>query len=99
LRPATLEAGRPLGGKAVFGCASCHDLAGIPNTGTRGPDLALMNQRVRFDWYQRWLTDAQRITPGTRMPTIFPNNKSTYDKLLDGDAPAQADAMWAYFSL
>jgi mono/diheme cytochrome c family protein len=96
---ANIGAGRQLVGKSGFGCISCHDIAGIPNTGTRGPDLALMNQRVRHDWYQRWLEQAQRMQPGTRMPTIFFEGKSLLPNILGGSPDAQADAMWAYLSL
>jgi mono/diheme cytochrome c family protein len=99
LTPAKIEAGRMLVGKSAFGCIGCHDIAGIPNHGTRGPDLALMNQRVRYDWYRRWLIQAQRMQPGTRMPTIFPDGKTLLDKILGGSADAQAEAMWAYLSL
>jgi mono/diheme cytochrome c family protein len=99
LNAAKLEAGRKLVGKGGFGCISCHDIAGIPNTGTRGPDLAGMNQRVRFEWYGRWLSEAQRMQPGTRMPTVFPEGKSPLDSVLNGDAKAQSDAVWAYLSL
>ncbi len=96
---AKIEAGRYLVGKNAFGCISCHDLAGIASTGTRGPDLARMNQRVRYDWYRRWLEQPQRIQPGTRMPAVFADGKSTLDKVLGGNADAQADALWAYLSL
>jgi len=99
LTSAKIEAGRSLIGKQAFGCISCHDLAGIANSGTRGPDLALMNQRVRYAWYRRWLEEAQRMQPGTRMPTIFANGKSQLDAILRGSADAQAEAMWAYLSL
>ncbi|MCS6850732.1 MAG: c-type cytochrome [Gemmataceae bacterium] len=99
LSPATIETGRQLVGKAAFGCASCHDIAGHVTGGTRGPDLATMSQRVRYDWYLRWLTDAQRIQPGTRMPTVFPEGRSLLDQILGGRAEAQAAAMWAYLSL
>lgn len=99
LNAAKIEAGKQLVGKGGFGCISCHDIAGIPNVGTRGPDLAGMNQRVRFDWYGRWLSEAQRMQPGTRMPTVFPEGKSTVETVLNGKANAQADAIWAYLSL
>jgi hypothetical protein len=94
-----IESGRQLAGKSAFGCVSCHDLAGIPNAGTRGPDLAFMNQRVRYHWYRRWLESAQRMEPGTKMPTVFPDGQSLMDNILGGKADAQAEAMWAYFSL
>jgi mono/diheme cytochrome c family protein len=93
------EAGRLLVGKTALGCVSCHDIAGVVTGGTRGPDLALMNQRVRYDWYVRWLEQAPRMQPGTRMPEIFSNGKSLFDKVYDGDARLQAEAIWAYLSL
>lgn len=93
-----VEAGRFLVGRGAFGCVTCHDIAGIVNSGTRGPDLASMNQRVRYDWYRRWLEEPQRMQPGTRMPSSFVDGKSLV-KLLDGDGDRQADAIWAYLSL
>jgi mono/diheme cytochrome c family protein len=99
LTPAKLAAGRQLVGKEALGCVSCHDIAGIANTGTRGPDLAFVNQRVRYDWYRRWLAQAQRMQPGTRMPTIFTGGKSLLTTVLGGSAEAQSEAMWAYLSL
>lgn len=99
LTPAKVDAGRHLVGKNAMGCISCHDIAGIANAGTRGPDLALMNQRVRYEWYRRWLEQAQRMQPGTRMPTVFPDGKSLLPAVLGGDAEQQAEAMWAYLAL
>jgi hypothetical protein len=96
---ARIEAGRRLVGAGGFGCITCHDLVGIPNHGTRGPDLAQMNQRVRYDWYRRWLEQPQRMQPGTRMPMVFPDGRSTNETVLAGKADAQAEAMWAYLSL
>jgi mono/diheme cytochrome c family protein len=99
LNTATVAAGRLLVGKKALGCISCHDIAGIPNTGTRGPDLASMDQRVRYDWYRRWLEQPQRMQPGTRMPSEFPDGKSVQPNVLGGNADAQAEAIWAYLSL
>lgn len=94
-----VEAGRFLVGKKGFGCISCHDIAGQPNTGTRGPDLASMQDRVRYDWYRRWLDDPQRMQAGTRMPTVFQNGTTAIKTVLDGDGRAQSDAIWEYLSL
>ncbi len=99
LTTAKVATGRQLVGKNAFGCVSCHDLAGIANTGTRGPDLASMNQRVRYDWYLRWLEQPQRLAPGTRMPSVFTNGKSPLGDVLGGSGDAQAEAMWAYLSI
>jgi mono/diheme cytochrome c family protein len=96
---ARVTAGRQLVGKSAFGCISCHDFAGLANSGTRGPDLAAMNERVRYDWYARWLEQPQRLSPGTRMPSVFTNGKSLVESVLGGSGDAQAEAMWAYLSL
>src|SRR5262249_40376122 len=94
--PARLAAGQLLVGKKGFGCVACHDLAGAPSSGARGPDLATTHQRVRYEWYRRWLESAQRMQPGTKMPTVFPEGKTTLATILEGNADAQAEAMWAY---
>lgn len=99
LTPAKIEAGKTIVGKGGLGCISCHDIAGVPNTGTRGPDLATINQRVRYDWYERWLHQPLRMAPGTRMPQAFVDDKSTLATVFNGDPRQQAEAMWAYLSL
>lgn len=97
--PEVVAAGRAIIGKGGLGCISCHDIAGVPNTGTRGPDLATTSQRVRYDWYERWLHQPLRMAPGTRMPQAFVDGKSTLGTVLNGDPKAQAEAVWAYLSL
>ncbi len=99
LTPEKIAAGRQIVGKGGFGCISCHDIAGIPNTGTRGPDLATVSQRVRFDWYERWLHQPLRMSPGTKMPQAFVDGKSLLTTVYDGNAKQQAEAVWAYLSL
>ncbi|QDU23350.1 PA14 domain-containing protein [Urbifossiella limnaea] len=94
-----ITAGRAIVGKAGMGCISCHDIAGIPNTGTRGPDLATINQRVRFDWYERWLHQPLRMSPGTKMPQAFVDGKSLLATVHGGNAKLQAESVWAYLSL
>jgi mono/diheme cytochrome c family protein len=99
LAAANVNAGRQLAGKTGLGCAACHDISGVAGGGTRGPDLATVNQRVRHDWYVRWLHQPQRLAPGTRMPTYFPDGKSPFTTFFKGDADAQIESLWAYLSL
>jgi len=94
-----ITAGRQLVGKGGLGCISCHDMSGVANAGTRGPDLATINQRVRYEWYERWLHQPLRMAPGTRMPQAFVDGVSVLRTVLNGDPKAQAEAMWAYLSL
>jgi mono/diheme cytochrome c family protein len=94
-----VQLGKQIVGKSGLGCISCHDIGGVPNTGTRGPDLATIDQRVRYEWYERWLHQPLRMAPGTRMPQAFVEGKSTLSNVLNGDPKGQAEAMWAYLSL
>lgn len=94
-----IAVGRQIVGKGGLGCISCHDIGGVANTGTRGPDLATINQRVRYEWYERWMHQPLRMAPGTRMPQAFIDGKSTLSNVLGGDPKKQAEAMWAYLSL
>jgi cbb3-type cytochrome oxidase cytochrome c subunit len=97
---AEIAAGRQLIGKNDgYGCITCHDIAGHANKGTRGPDLALTGQHVRYDWYRRWLESAQRMDPGSKMPSIILDGRVMLDSVLGGNADAQSEAMWAYLSL
>ncbi|HUR55528.1 MAG TPA: c-type cytochrome, partial [Gemmataceae bacterium] len=99
ITPKAIGDGRTIVGKGGLGCISCHDISGIANTGTRGPDLATINQRVRYEWYEQWLHQPLRMAPGTRMPQAFVDGKSTLSTSLNGDPKGQAEAMWAYLSL
>lgn len=99
LNTQTIQTGRQIVGKSGLGCISCHDIGGIANTGTRGPDLATINQRVRYEWYERWMHQPLRMAPGTRMPQAFVDGRSTLTSVLAGDPRGQAEAMWAYLSL
>ncbi|HEY4309814.1 MAG TPA: hypothetical protein VGN12_10220 [Pirellulales bacterium] len=93
------EAGRTLVGSRGFGCTKCHDMLGVPSSGTRGPDLANVTARVRHPWYLRWMHDPQRIQAGTRMPTVFLNGESPYKDILAGDPARQREAIWSYLAL
>jgi cytochrome c2 len=99
LKTETIALGKQIVGKGGLGCISCHDIGHYANTGTRGPNLATINQRVRYEWYDRWMHQPLRMAPGTRMPQAFVDGKSTLTTVLDGDPKGQAEAMWTYLSL
>ncbi|VTR94442.1 probable cytochrome oxidase (cbb3-type) : Probable cytochrome oxidase (Cbb3-type) OS=Planctomyces maris DSM 8797 GN=PM8797T_08489 PE=4 SV=1: PA14: Cytochrom_C [Gemmata massiliana] len=96
---AKVAAGREIIGKGGLGCISCHDIGGYTNTGTRGPNLATIDQRVRYEWYERWLSQPLRMAPGTRMPQAFVDGKSTLTTMLNASPHLQGEAMWAYLAL
>lgn len=75
LDPSTNERAVRLMGQRGFGCVSCHVVAGRLPPGaepeTLGPDLALSHLRMTERYFRRWLSDPQRIIPGTPMPQFL----------------------------
>jgi hypothetical protein len=90
--------GRHMVGAQAFGCIKCHTFAGQKAEGVQGIDMLKMPARLRRDWFHAYCVDPQKIRPGTRMPTGWPNGQSTLPKVLDGTAPTQIEAIWTYLN-
>ena len=89
-------AGRFLVGAQALSCFKCHTFAGQKAEGVQGIDMVLMTKRVQRDWFQRYLLDPQQVRPGTRMPGSWPDGKTFYKDLLEGQTDAQIEAIWVY---
>ncbi len=90
--------GRKLVGTSGLSCISCHVYAGHKSLGIPAIDLTLMSQRLRPDWFHRYLLDPPSLRPGTRMPAFWPQGKSSRPDILGGDTDRQINAIWAYIS-
>lgn len=90
--------GRQLVGVGGLNCISCHAIAGRPSTGTPGPDLARMTDRLRFEHFVTWLLDPRAVRPDTRMPSFFVGGQSAAIGFYEGDPLKQVEAIWAYLS-
>jgi hypothetical protein len=54
-------------------------------------------ERIRRDYFDRWMWNPGRVETGTKMPTFFALGKpSQIDNILDGNAAKQIEAMWQY---
>jgi hypothetical protein len=96
--------GPTLAGFGGYSCVSCHmwlgKLFAEPDPGAIAPELTSVTQRIRRDWFERWVEDPARLHPGTPMPQIFKHGQpATLGQILEGDAVRQKEALWAYFSL
>jgi hypothetical protein len=60
-----------------------------------GVDFSRAAERLRHEWFQRWMLNPQRLEPRTRMP-LLPDEKGRTDfrEVLDGSAARQFDAIW-----
>lgn len=80
-------------------CSSCHVRGVIKPQGDASgwaPDLSLAHQRLRPTWIADWLTDPQRLYPGTKMPTFFPAGEPRYQEVFPGEPAAQIRALRDY---
>ncbi|HEX7897660.1 MAG TPA: hypothetical protein VF950_07855 [Planctomycetota bacterium] len=89
--PTLAAQGPRLVGFTGFACVSCHVVKGKmiaeSDPGAIGPEITTFAQRLRRDWFNRWVEDPARIHPGTPMPKLAP------------EALRERDAFWAYFLL
>lgn len=77
-----------------FGCTSCHQIGdSIPTKvqpGARGTDLSLVGQRVRREWFDRWVRNPARMIPRMEMPAIQTPVRGVLEENLD----RQLAAVW-----
>lgn len=90
--------GRLLVGEKGLSCVKCHTFDGKGAPGIGAIDLSRMTERLREDWFHRYLMSPTTYRPGTRMPASFPDGKSVLPDLYDGQPSPQIAAMWTYLS-
>ena len=82
-----------------FACIICHgvgDTKALAPFAAPGPNLQLAGQRLRHEYYLRWMLNPQRAEPTTPMTKFSNDHKKTAVKEFDGDATKQFNAIWDY---
>jgi hypothetical protein len=92
------NAGRRMVGSKGFSCISCHTFGKYRATGVQSIDLTIMRDRLREEWFRRYVRDPQAFRRGTRMPQAWPKEKSLLPTILDGRSETQIAAIWDYLS-
>ena len=95
---ALAEIGKKLAGADGFGCTTCHGVGATKPTAAfevEGVNFALSHQRLRKEWFFRWMDNPPAVTPGSKMPRYSEEGKSQRPEL-DGDAQKQFEAIWNY---
>ncbi len=93
-----IGAGRVCVGNSGLACIKCHRFGDETGGGIGAIDMLKMTERLRPEWFYRYLLDPQKYRPGTRMPSSFLEGKSALTSVYDGDPGKQVDAMWRYLS-
>ncbi|MDB5336234.1 MAG: petJ, partial [Planctomycetaceae bacterium] len=88
--------GRQLVGDKALGCIKCHTFGPHKASGIQAINLQTMTQRVREDWFLRYMIDPVAYRPGTRMPTGFPGGKATIRDVYEGKPDQQLSAIWTF---
>jgi mono/diheme cytochrome c family protein len=94
------QIGRRLAGnQGGLACVSCHDV-GPTRAGAvfeaPGPNFKHARERLRKDYYHRWMLLPARVEPGTKMPQFAQGKRSQLTEILEGDAVRQFEALWQY---
>ncbi|MDZ4849931.1 MAG: cytochrome c [Pirellulaceae bacterium] len=90
-----LVAGREL---LDTGCVQCHTLRGESLPGSIGIDIADVESRIYPDWFQAFLLNPASLKKNTRMPSFFPDGKSSSPHILNGDVVRQIASIWSYLN-
>ncbi|MCH2206464.1 MAG: malectin domain-containing carbohydrate-binding protein [Lentisphaerales bacterium] len=94
-----LEVGDKLSKTTGFACVVCHAIGStkaLAPFGAPGLNLELSAERLRYDYYMRWMLNPQRVIPSTHMTRFSNDHKTTALPDLKGDADAQFKAIWSY---
>jgi mono/diheme cytochrome c family protein/predicted nucleic acid-binding Zn-ribbon protein len=97
--PGYLQSAQRLFANPDVNCASCHVRGNVKPQGDPSgwaPDLTLARERLRAAWIMEWLTNPQRLQPGTKMPTFFPEGQPRYQEIFPGPAEQQIRALKDY---
>lgn len=77
-----------------FGCQSCHQIGNTEapkvDLKARGTNLAMLGDRIRPSWFQRWVRSPARIVPRMEMPAIQTAAKG----VLEEDLDVQLAVLW-----
>ncbi|HVJ47131.1 MAG TPA: cytochrome c, partial [Luteolibacter sp.] len=82
-----------------FGCTTCHGVGPVKPTAAfevEGINFHLVPERLRPEYYHRWMDNPALVTPSTKMPKYAEGNTSQRADVLEGDAGKQYEAIWQY---
>jgi mono/diheme cytochrome c family protein len=89
-----------LGENGGFNCTTCHAVGDRPATAVfeaPGVNFAYAHERLRWEYYRRWVMHPLRIDPETKMPKFADDEgKTPLTQYYEGDARKQFDAIWEF---
>lgn len=103
-QPELAKVGKELIGNRIgLDCRQCHGVGDLPPTGddktqiVLGIKFSMVGNRIRREYYDRWMLNPLRIDPQTKMPRYAIDGKLTKIKeVFAGDAARQFEALWHF---
>jgi mono/diheme cytochrome c family protein len=100
LTPEQNRAAQTLISRDYWNCLSCHQQGSKKPEGPPdgwAPDLVMARQRLNPEWISKWLVDANKLMPGTKMPSFYPTpEQDGPPDILGGDDAKQITAIRNY---
>jgi mono/diheme cytochrome c family protein len=99
--PEAAAIGRKLvSASAGFACVTCHAIGAFAGSAifeAPGVNLAHTVDRLRPDFFIRWVRNPQSFDPATKMPLYFDEDgNSALADYFGGDGPKTLNALWEY---
>jgi len=98
--PELAKTGHMIAGQTGMACILCHainDAKPLAAFEVQGIDFDLVHQRLRPEYFYRWMHNPTRVTPDTKMPRyVQEDGSSIRPDILEGDAQKQFQALWHY---
>lgn len=98
--PEKIALGAKIAGTEGYSCIACHDAGSRKALGVfegQGPNLRDARDRLRYDYYQRWMHWPQRIAPTTIMPRYTKDLTHAVSDAHGGDdAERQFENVWQW---
>ena len=89
-----------IGAAGGFSCVQCHAVGAAPPLAPFEAPAANMQhitERLRKDYYHRWMLNPIKVDPGTKMPAFADSEgKSAIRDVYDGDGTKQFEAIWQF---
>ncbi len=96
----SLEIGKKLiNSENGFGCTTCHAVEDLQATAAfevKGINLNLTKNRLRENFFYRWMHNPKRLNPSTKMPRYSDEKGHTSLPDFNGDSRQQFEAIWHY---
>ncbi|GAB5401814.1 MAG: hypothetical protein Aurels2KO_00450 [Aureliella sp.] len=87
--------GLEIAGNKGLNCVACHTFQYKLSDTMPAVDLTEMSQRLKKDWFYRYMLDPQKFSPNTVMPSFWPGGKAMRPDIA-GDPNYQVEALWQY---